>query len=52
MSVLWRGAITGPLLGALWMVVLAITVAVAVSFGTGDAFRPVLWLALVTVVTA
>ncbi|MBS8228400.1 carbohydrate ABC transporter permease [Vannielia litorea] len=48
MSVLWRGAITGPLLGALWMVVLAITVAVAVSFGTGDAFRPVLWLALVT----
>ena len=39
--------VIGPLLGALWMLVLAVTVAVAMSFATGEAFRPVIWLSLV-----
>ena len=46
MSALWRGAIAGPALGALWLVVLAVTFGVAASFGTGEAYRPILWLAL------
>ncbi|MEL6620086.1 MAG: carbohydrate ABC transporter permease, partial [Pseudomonadota bacterium] len=46
MSALRFGYVTGPLLGALWMFVLAATVAVAMSFTTGDPFRPVLWLSL------
>ncbi len=46
MSALYRGYITAPLLGALWMVVLATTVAVTMSFTTGAAFRPVIWLSL------
>ncbi|MDF1871108.1 carbohydrate ABC transporter permease [Vannielia sp.] len=46
MSVFWRGGLTGPIIGALWLLVLSVTVAVAVSFGTGDAFRPVVWLSL------
>ena len=40
MGKLRQGYVTGPLLGALWMVVIAVTVAVAVSFATGDAVRP------------
>ena len=40
MSLLRYGYVTGPLLGALWMLVLAVTVAVAMSFATGEAFRP------------
>ena len=44
MSTLRFGYVTGPLLGALWMVVLSVTVAIAMSFATGEAFRPgVLW---------
>ncbi|SHG79356.1 carbohydrate ABC transporter permease [Marivita hallyeonensis] len=35
-----KGYITAPLLGALWMVVLSVTIAVALSFATGDPFRP------------
>ncbi len=46
MNMLRYGYITGPLLGALWMVVLATTIAVAMSFATGDPFRPVIWLSL------
>ena len=46
MSVLRRGYATGALLGALWMVTLAVTVAIAFSFGTGGAFRPLIWSAL------
>ncbi len=39
-----RGFLTGPVIGALWMVVLSVTVAVTMSFATGDAFRPsILW---------
>lgn len=35
-----RGYFTGPVLGALWMIVLSVTVAVSMSFATGDPFRP------------
>lgn len=41
-----RGYLTGPVLGALWMVVLSVTVAVVMSFATGEAFRPSIWLSL------
>ena len=38
------GYLTGPLLGILWTFVIAVTVAVAMSFATGEAFRPsLLW---------
>ena len=47
MSVLYRGYLTAPLLGGLWMVVLSITVTVTMSFITGLPFRPVIWLALI-----
>ncbi|MBE1291719.1 MAG: ABC transporter permease subunit [Rhodobacteraceae bacterium] len=39
-----NGFVIGPVLGALWMIVMATTVAVAMSFATGSAFRPqILW---------
>ncbi len=47
MSNLRYGYVTGPLLGALWLVVLSTTVSVAMSFATGDAFRPSILLSLV-----
>ncbi len=40
------GYVTGPTLGALWMVVLAVTVSIAMSFATGQAFRPSILLSL------
>ncbi|MDJ0820569.1 MAG: carbohydrate ABC transporter permease [Paracoccaceae bacterium] len=44
MSMLRFGLITGPLLGAFWLFVLSVTVSVAMSFATGDPFRPsILW---------
>ncbi|NNE89563.1 MAG: carbohydrate ABC transporter permease [Silicimonas sp.] len=44
MSAFRFGYVTGPVLGAFWMMVLAITVAIAMSFATGDAIRPsILW---------
>ncbi|MEM1274407.1 MAG: carbohydrate ABC transporter permease [Pseudomonadota bacterium] len=46
MKFLWRGVLTGPITGALWMVVLSTTVAVAMSFATGEAFRPHILLSL------
>ena len=46
MSTLRQGIVTAPVLAALWMVVLAVTVAVAFSFATGEAFRPHLILSL------
>ena len=46
MSLLRFGYITAPVLGALWMVVLSVTVAVAMSFATGDAVKPVIWMGL------
>jgi len=42
-----HGYATGPVLGALWMVVLSVTVAVAMSFATGEPFRPSIWISLV-----
>lgn len=41
-----QGYVTGPVLGALWLIVLSVTVAVAMSFGTGEAFRPSILLSL------
>ncbi|MEM7720281.1 MAG: carbohydrate ABC transporter permease [Pseudomonadota bacterium] len=46
MSALRYGYITGPVLGALWMVILAVTVGVAMSFATGAAFRPSILMSL------
>lgn len=44
MSALRFGFVTSPVLGALWMIVLAVTTAIAISFATGDAIRPhLLW---------
>jgi multiple sugar transport system permease protein len=40
---LWYGYVTGPVLGVLWAFVAATTLAVVLSFSTGDAFRPGLW---------
>jgi len=42
-----QGYVTGPILGALWLIVLSVTVAVAMSFGTGEGFRPSIVLSLV-----
>ncbi len=41
-----HGYVTGPVLAALWMVVLSVTVSVAMSFATGDPFRPGMLLSL------
>ncbi|MEM6728396.1 MAG: hypothetical protein AAF618_07845, partial [Pseudomonadota bacterium] len=44
MSFLRQGPVAAALLGAAWMVTLAITVSVAVAFVTGEALRPnLLW---------
>jgi len=40
MRAFWYGYVTGPILGVLWAFVVATTVAVLLSFTTGDAFRP------------
>jgi len=40
MKPLHHGYVAAPLFGALWMVVLAVTVTVAMSFATGDPYRP------------
>jgi multiple sugar transport system permease protein len=40
MQMLRRGAVTAPILGVLWTFIIATTVAVALSFATGSAFRP------------
>ncbi|WP_419739164.1 carbohydrate ABC transporter permease [Ruegeria sp.] len=42
-----QGYITGPILGALWLVVIATTIAVTMSFATGAAFRPQVLLSLI-----
>lgn len=47
MSTLRFGYVTGPALGALWLFVLATTLAVLMSFATGDPFRPALLWSLV-----
>ncbi|MBF9060989.1 ABC transporter permease subunit [Rhodobacterales bacterium HKCCSP123] len=40
MKALWYGYVTGPILGLLWALIVATTVAVVLSFSTGEAFRP------------
>lgn len=47
MRILQKGFVAGPLLGALWALVMAVTVSVAMSFATGEGFRPGLWGSLV-----
>jgi len=47
MSLLRHGYLIGPILGALWCFLIAATVAVAMSFATGAAFRPALGLSLI-----
>jgi multiple sugar transport system permease protein len=42
-----RGYVTGPVLGVLWAFIVATTVAVLLSFSTGDAFRPGLFGSLI-----
>jgi len=46
MGMIRRGYVTGLFLGALWMVVVAVTVSVAVAFATGAAVRPGILAAL------
>ncbi len=46
MSFLRFGFVTGPLIGALWLLTLSTTVAITFSFATGDPFRPSFWLSL------
>ena len=53
MRVLRRGSIAAPIVGAVWAVVVSATVAVAISFATGDAIRPtLLWSLLYGAVAA
>ena len=46
-AVLQRGSIVAPILGALWAFVVCTSVAVAISFATGEAIRPTLAWSLV-----
>ncbi len=47
MNFLRHGYVAGPIIGALWTLVMAITVAVTVSFATGQAVAPVMWPTLI-----
>ena len=47
MKFLRYGFVTGPIIGALWLFILATTVAVVMSFATGDAYRPTLFSGLI-----
>ncbi|WP_299428079.1 carbohydrate ABC transporter permease [uncultured Shimia sp.] len=47
MSLLRYGYVSGPVIGAIWLFVLATTISVTMSFATGDAFRPALASSLV-----
>lgn len=46
MSFLRHGYVTGPIIGALWMLIAGFTVAVVMSFSTGEPFRPIAWACL------
>ena len=48
MNVLYRGYLAGPVITALWSVTIVVTVAVAVSLGTGIPLRPSMWSSLLT----
>ncbi|QXT40976.1 carbohydrate ABC transporter permease [Gymnodinialimonas ceratoperidinii] len=47
MKMLRHNAVTSAILGALWMVVLSTTIAIVMSFATGDPFRPHILLSLI-----
>ena len=47
MSLLRYGYVSGPIIGAIWLFVLATTISITMSFATGDAFRPALVASLV-----
>lgn len=47
MTLLRNGYVTGPILGALWAFVMAVTIGVSLSFATGLAVRPVFLGAIV-----
>lgn len=47
MKPLWYGYVTGPLIGALWTLTMAIAVAVLVSFASGAAVQPVVLSSLI-----
>jgi multiple sugar transport system permease protein len=47
MSALRFGYVAGPLIGALWTLVMAVVVCIAMSFATGEGLRPVLLSSLV-----
>lgn len=42
-----NGYVTGPILGALWLVVIASTLAVTMSFATGALFRPLVLFSMI-----
>ncbi|MQQ09641.1 ABC transporter permease subunit [Epibacterium sp. SM1979] len=46
MRAIYHAYVTGPILGALWGFVIAVTVSIAMSFATGEAFRPSFLLSL------
>lgn len=47
MSALRFGYITGSVIGALWLFILATTTSIVVSFASGEAVRPSLWGSLI-----
>ncbi|WP_147124926.1 carbohydrate ABC transporter permease [Shimia ponticola] len=47
MKLLRNGFVTGPIIGALWLFILATTVSVVMSFATGNAYRPTLFFSLI-----
>ncbi|OWY06269.1 carbohydrate ABC transporter permease [Thioclava sp. IC9] len=42
MKILHKGYLTGPIIGALWALVMSVTLGVAISFATGAAAKPAL----------
>ena len=53
MKILYKGWVSGSIIGALWALVMAVSLAVAISFATGEGARPALWGTLIIgVVTA
>ncbi|PFG63055.1 carbohydrate ABC transporter membrane protein 2, CUT1 family [Thioclava sp. ES.031] len=42
MKILHKGYLTGPIIGALWALVISVTLGVAISFATGAAAKPAL----------
>ena len=47
MNAVRRGSVTAVVIGILWTFLIATTIAVSLSFATGEAFRPSLWGSLI-----